>query len=225
MMRSRTGLRPPEAPEGTKGLERGQTDAHHIPDLRLTQASNYVLRLEELISQVTRRCINLPPENLEEGLEESIALLGAFAQADRAYVFQLHGDPAHPLMRHTPEWCAQGIQARMGAMSELPLDSMPWFAKRLRAGDIIYVKDVPSLPDAAAAERVLLGSYGVKTLLTVPISNYSGLYGFIGFHAVRTRRLWSKDVIGLMQLVAECFSNAMERREAQRALVRSEERY
>jgi diguanylate cyclase (GGDEF)-like protein/PAS domain S-box-containing protein len=224
-MRLRTGLRPPGALEGTKGLERGHTGAHHLPDLRLARASNYVLRLEELISQVSRRCINLPPEDLEEGLEESMALLGAFAQADRAYVFQLHGDPEHLLMRHTHEWCAHGIAARMGSMNELPMDSMPWFAKRLRAGDIVYVKDVPSLPDAAAAERVLLGSYGVKTLLTIPISNYSGLYGFLGFHAVRTRRLWSKDVIGLMQLVAECFANAMERREAKRALVRSQDRY
>jgi diguanylate cyclase (GGDEF)-like protein/PAS domain S-box-containing protein len=207
------------------GIDRGQTGAHQTPDLRLTQASNYVLRLEELISQVSRRCINLPPDELDEGLEESIALLGAFAQADRAYVFQLHGDPGSPLMHHTHEWCAQGVDSRMGNMNTLPLDSMPWFAKRLRAGDIVYVKDVPSLPDSAAAERVLLSSYGVKTLLTVPISNYSGLYGFIGFHAVRTRRLWSKDVIGLMQLVAECFANAMERREARRALARSEDRY
>jgi diguanylate cyclase (GGDEF)-like protein/PAS domain S-box-containing protein len=207
------------------GIDRGQTGAHHIPDLRLTQASNYVLRLEELISQVSRRCINLPPDQLDEGLEESMALLGAFAQADRAYVFELHGDPESPVMHHTHEWCAQGIDSRMGSMNELALDSMPWFAKRLRASDIVYVKDVPSLPDSAAAERVLLGSYGVKTLLTIPISNYSGLYGFLGFHAVRTRRLWSKDVIGLMQLVAECFANAMERRDAQRALARSEARY
>jgi len=206
-------------------LDRSETGAHHLPDLRLTQASNYVLRLEELITQVSRRCINLPPSMLDEGLEESLALLGAFSQADRAYVFQLQGDPQHPQLQHTHEWCAQGVSPRMGAMNDLPLDSLPWFARRLLGRDIIYVKDVALLPEEAAAERVLLGSYGVKTLLTVPISNYSGLYGFMGFHAVRTRRLWSKDVIGLLQLVAECFANAMERRDAQRELARSHERY
>jgi two-component sensor histidine kinase len=80
---------------------------------------------------------------------------------------------------------------------------------------------VSLLPGKAGAEKAEFEAEGIKTLINVPIMLRGEMTGFLGFDAVRTRKIWSDDDIRLLKLVGEIFANALDRTSAEKRLQKS----
>jgi signal transduction histidine kinase len=141
-------------------------------------------------------------------ITEALGRTGAFVGADRAYLISF--DWVRGTSSNTHEWCAEGIAPQMEFLAELPLMAFPYFMARLPHG-AVAIDRVSEMPEEAAAERAILEAQAIQSILTVPVTNSSGLAGFVGFDAVRTSRQWSQHETQLLGVLATIMGSIMER--------------
>jgi two-component sensor histidine kinase len=173
----------------------------------------YRVALETLVASISSRFINIAGAEVDAEIARAIAEIGAFTRVDRSYVFRFSHEGTR--LQNTEEWCADGIEPQIGVLADIPAAPFGYSLSVMEKGEVFYVEDVAALPQAAAAERVEFEREGIKTLINVPIMVRGRMTGFLGFDAVRARRVWSADDGRLLKLVGEIFANALQRRDAE----------
>ena len=122
------------------------------------------------------------------------------------------------------EWCAGGIEPQIDGTSE----------STCRRFFLVDGETAPTRRDSraacrrlepqASAEKDLLESQNIQSLLVVPLSLRRSLLGFVGFDSVRTEKTWSKEDVALLRILGELISNALNRQQTEKALRESEEK-
>jgi len=199
--------------------------ALHIEDRdrkKAEEALRYRIQFERLITSISTRFISVPEEQLDAEIEQSLAKIGAFVQADRSYIFDIL--PGGESIGNTHEWCAEGIEPQKENLQDIPVKSIPWWMSQLRSGRIILIPRVPQMPAEASTEKAMLEAQGVHSLVAVPMITRGNLVGFLGFDAVRREKTWPDDVVALLKIVGEILTNALDAARADDALRESEAR-
>jgi signal transduction histidine kinase len=178
---------------------------------------NYQLRLRNLLANLSSTFINLPLEAVEERIRMSLAEMGSFVDADRAYIFAC--DFQRRTQSNTHEWCAEGISPQIDALQDLPLDTTPTVLEALLHGERLQIPDVQALPPGP--ERDLLEPQGIKSLLLIPMLHEKRFLGFIGFDSVRERRLFSESEQQILELFAQLLVNVQIRRRYEKELLQA----
>lgn len=149
--------------------------------------------------------------------------IGSFAQADRAYVFQVSADGR--FISNTFEWCAEGIAPQIDRLHNVPFDDAMLFCRTIKRFAIVDYPSIDDLPAEAEVDRALLAAQAIQSLLAVPMVANDRLVGFIGLDSVRTARVWLDEEKTLMTLVGNAFTGVLERKRADDSLRASEARY
>jgi diguanylate cyclase (GGDEF)-like protein/PAS domain S-box-containing protein len=208
----------------TVNLDSDDSFEKNIPNSSLSDIDQGVAQtFLQLILAVSTSFINLPTDQIDEGINEALKLIGDFSQIDRSYIFQISQN-GHE-MSNTHEWCAEGVDPQIHKLQNIPVSDLPWFYERVCHGDVVYVPDVSQLPPEAKAEKADWQSQKIQSLIVVPVVCRGSLIGFIGFDAVREKRSWSEDTIPLLRVIGEIFANALERKRSAVSLRESEEMY
>ena len=194
----------------------GEIIAGAIERERATAALSHQLELEQLIADISTHFINVPIQQLEDGIEEAIRRIGEFTGVDRSYLFCL--SDAGGRMSNTHEWCAEGIEPHISRLQGLSVDEYSYSISRLIKGLVFHVPDVSELPPEASCERREFESEGIRSLVNVPIMVRQNMIGFLGFDAVRARKLWTEDDIRPLKLAAEIIANALDRKAVEERL-------
>ena len=160
---------------------------------------------------------------VDEAVQASLADMGRFSGAGRAYLFLLRDDGA--TMDNTHEWCAEGVEPQLENLQGIPADATPWWMAKLRADEVIRVADVSKLPAKAKAEREFLEAQNIKSLLVLPLKVGGELAGFVGFDNVEEAGEWPTEDLALLRVFAEDMGTALQRKRAEEALRASEEDY
>jgi two-component sensor histidine kinase len=98
------------------------------------------------------------------------------------------------------------------------LDSalFPWWIEKLEKRENIVIPDVSVLPPEAAAEKEIIQSQGVRSLLVVPIDSKEGkLLGFMGFDDTEKCRAWSEEDIRLLRVASEMIARYFWRKQTE----------
>ncbi len=190
------------------------------PDNR--EALQRRVALERTIAAVSRRLLLADQAGLDTAIDETLAQLGRFVGADRAYLFQFHDDGAHVYNSH--EWCAEGIDPHKDQLQHLYFEPASLFGRTLLAGQMLDIPSVADMPYEVPEEKALLQMQGIQSTVMVPMPYRSQLLGFVGFDAVRQQRIWSEADHTLLELAVEGLSNALVRRRDEQALQASEHR-
>ena len=189
---------------------------------QVQRALQHRLKMEELISAIAARFVNLPSDAISDGIDRALRDIGEFAQVDRSYLFLFRDDG--PSMDKTNVWCAPGTESHQDELTGICIDDTPWFAEKIRQRDNVHVPRVAELPPAAAAEKRLWHAHGVRSLINVPMVYADKLLGFLGFDSVRAEKTWSAADMRLLGVVSEIFVSALQRQRAEQALRESKER-
>ena len=192
---------------------------------KLMEASlRYRIAFEKLIMEISTNFITLPSDSMDSGIDSALRDIGEFTGVDRSYVFLFYENGT--LMDNTHEWCAPGIEPQMQQVRNVIVDeAFPWFSREIKNREIFYLPSVADLPPEAAAERKEFGRQEIQSMICVPMLFADSLIGFIGFDSVRTKKAWPEDTIFLLKIISEIFANALARKQAEDALLRSEKRY
>ena len=174
-------------------------------------------KVENLIISITTDFIKMQGSALNLGIHDALLNLGVIMDVDRAYLFQFSDDLRR--MTNTHEWCASNIQPQIDSLQDLKTFEYPWWMNRLREFQIIHIPRVSEMPEAAQAERELLETQDIQSLVVVPIVHGRDLIGFAGFDSVNRERSWSDDTVDLLRIVGDAIGNALVRNRMERELV------
>jgi signal transduction histidine kinase len=179
-------------------------------------ALEYRREFERLITDISRRFINLSSEKVDKGINQALKALGEFAKVDRSYIFQLFDEGRKTSNTH--EWCAEGITPQIDNLQDISVDMVPWWMDKLARFENIYIPDVEKLPARAKNEKKILQVQSIRSLIVIPLVCNRRLIGFVGFDSVRRQRTWSEESIAMLTIVSEIFTNTLTRRRIQQEL-------
>jgi len=175
-------------------------------------AVNERLSFESLVSEISARFVNLPPEALEEAIVDALREIVEALDLDRAVVWlrDEETDDFHPAQL----WAREGVP---GASDRLSVRALfPWHWQRLMAGDVAVYSRVSDISDAATRENVI--RFGALAGATIAFSIDGAVAGLVSFATTRQEREWPDAEIGRLQLVSRVFANAIARQRSDRAL-------
>lgn len=180
------------------------------------------LDFEKTIATISSRFLNIG-DDIDDAINLSLEDMGRVSQADRAYLFLFNKDCT--FMDNTHEWCAAGVMPQIENLKRLPCESFPWWMTKLRKGKYIYIKDVSEMPVEADAEREMLESQDIKSVLVFPVYTGEQLTGFIGIDDADATEEWNSEDIDILRISADIIGRALEREQVEKDLRTSEEKY
>lgn len=178
------------------------------------------LSFDQLISELSTRLINSEPAETYECIEEVIAAIGDYTEADRCYVFEF--DDNIRSMTNTHEWVRNGSQAHITDLQSVSLQELPWFFKEIKAHHKFIVNDVSRLPAEACAERAEFEREQIQSVICVGLVANHSLLGFVGCDMVRDKRQWTSVDIRRLRLVADMVANTLERQRTYAELIHTQ---
>ncbi|OGO01573.1 MAG: hypothetical protein A2Y59_04435 [Chloroflexi bacterium RBG_13_52_14] len=179
------------------------------------------LEFEKTVSAISSRFVGV--FDIDDAINASLADMGRFSKAGRAYIFLMGEDGV--TMDNTHEWCAESVNPQMENLKNLPLVNFPWWMEKLRKGEVIQIEDISRMPSGAKAEKEILEKQQIRSLLALPLVVSGELAGFVGFDNVVGTGTWNADDLALLKVCSEIIGNALERKKAEEALKQSEHSY
>jgi PAS domain S-box-containing protein len=177
---------------------------------------------QDILLKISRHFTSSVADNVDDMINVALKELGIFNDADRCYVVLFSEDGAK--VKATHEWCAEGIPPSIYVLQNKPLDLFPWTLKKLQRHEAVYVSSIKDLPLEAQPEKELMHLKGTQSLLLVPIYYEDSPVGFLGFDSISGKIVWSEESITILNLVAQIFANALQRKQYI-ATIRESENY
>lgn len=143
--------------------------------------------------------------------------MGESISVNRAYLFETTGDGR--TLSNTYEWCAKGTAPQIEKLKELDAHVFSWWTNQLQDGKNIVIEDVADLSSHAAAEKQILQSQQIHSLVCVPIwAKGKKLWGFMRFDDTQKKRKWTETEIEALQIIGEMISGDLERNTSEKKL-------
>ncbi|MEI7891686.1 MAG: CHASE domain-containing protein [Myxococcales bacterium] len=168
--------------------------------------------LRELMRLATH-FVNVPLEQQDMAIDQSLATMGQLIEADRAYLFAY--DFGAGVMSNTHEWCRAGTTSEIGKLQAVSTALFPDWVEPHRRGEWVHIPNLAALP-ADSNLRQILEPLGIRSLITLPLMQGDACLGFVGFDAVREQRIWGEEELSLLRLLAELYAHFESRRAAER---------
>lgn len=178
---------------------------------------------DELVAKISARFVDVSADQIEAAVVESLAELGSFCRADRAWIFQLNADGRQ--IDYTHEWCAPGIPSEIDQLKGFPIEDLPGFADWIGDPSPLLIRSVDSMAPHLADERAVLQAQGIKSLAAQSMFVRGELYGLIGLDAVSEEVQWPDQVVWALDASASVFGAALRRCDAETALADNEARF
>lgn len=167
---------------------------------------------EKLISQLSAKFINLPPEQVDEGIINGLKELGRVIKAHRITVGLLQEDSDDILTTHA--WAESGFP-------EFPKRTVrgmfPWLLEKILRGQNIPLTTPNSLPGEADAEKRYMESMGLKAFIAVPFRIGGTVIGGISCDSFHYQD-WDAEVLSLLERTAEVFANVLSHKRSEERL-------
>jgi diguanylate cyclase (GGDEF)-like protein/PAS domain S-box-containing protein len=159
-------------------------------------------------------------------MHEVLGRLGQAANANRVFIFQNHKNPENDVLASIRfEWCAENIPAQLELADQhnisLTQGGLERWMERLCKNQTLQgpVREMP------VDIRHKMEMHGVKSILVVPIQIEDELWGFMGFEDYQKEHVWAELDVDVIRTAADFLGTAIQRKRAEDALRKSEERY
>jgi len=179
------------------------------------------LKFEKTISDISSRFVNI--DDIDKAINSSLTDIGRLSGASRAYLFLLRKD--RETIDNTHEWCAKGVKSEKVNLQNLKINNFPWWLKKFSKNEIIHIEDVSKMDKEANAEKEILESQNIKSILCLPLYIKRELSGFIGFDNIKNTGKWGREDYLILRTALEIVENGIEKKRAEEALRKSEEQY
>ncbi|WP_300717766.1 sensor domain-containing phosphodiesterase [uncultured Desulfovibrio sp.] len=141
-------------------------------------------------------------------IDDVLAAIGDYLQADRAYIFEFCDD----VVRNTFEWCRKGVVPQKRCLTRVPVRTISRWMPNFYAHQPILITDLESLRTTSPEEYAVLKQQDIHSLLVFPLWNGKTLAGFVGVDNLEPARMDSTRV--LLSSMKFFLSSALWRRDS-----------
>jgi PAS domain S-box-containing protein len=174
------------------------------------------LTFESLLSDLSTTFINLSEELVDANIETSLSRIAEFLRLERITLFEFSTEGGGMIVASS--WTTGGIQP---PYLNLRASQWPWWSRRAQQGETVLCDDLLQLPEEASSERKYLLESGIQSIASVPLEVSGRITGAMTFVANKRRVQWTEELVKQLRVLAEIFSNALERRRSTQALLAS----
>ena len=131
---------------------------------------------EQAVKQFLRDYLD--KEKDEKTLSNILENLGAYYDADRAYIFEL--EKARMVFNNTFEWCRPGVSAEIDNLQNISVDGLEcWFEAFEERGEF-YISSLSEDYHPGSKTYEILEPQGIESLMAAPIKVNGKVVGFLG---------------------------------------------
>ena len=164
---------------------------------------------DDLIQQIFRKICE--EEELEQAVSSILEMAGKRFSVSRAYIYEDSEDGKS--CSNTFEWCSQGVSPQIDLRQNVEYDRLnTQYRDNFDENDIFYCPDISQLP---MDQRDALASMGIKSTLQCAIRDGGVFKGYVGFDECVIRRMWTKEQIHALTLIAKLLSIFLLKKRAQ----------
>lgn len=181
------------------------------------------LSFETLLADISSRFVNIPAQQVDREIEDSLRLICESLSVDSSTIFLRDADDPDSYVltyvHRDPELLSP---PKTGFTAS---QNFPWCNRKLIANEIICLPDIEAAPPEAAVDKAMWRKFGISSALVIPLSTGGRRpEGFWGIDSTSGKRDWPQPLQKRLKLVADVFANALERAEAERQLQEREQR-
>jgi formate hydrogenlyase transcriptional activator len=189
---------------------------------RSEEALKERLRFETLLTDLSAQFVNLPVDQVDREIGDGQRRVCELLGLDLSALWQWSVETPGAVT------LTQLYRPLGGPPPPEPMDAhkyFPWSLQQVLAGKVVTILSTEDVPAEAVRDQQAWRHYGIKTILTFPLSAGGGPpLGAISFNTTREERTWPEEIVRRLQLIAEIFANALARKQADQALRESEAR-
>ena len=180
------------------------------------------LQFETLLADLSSRFVNVPPDQVDREIAEAQSSICECLGIDHSALWQASpDDPKELFITHLHRSRDLAPPPDRAIATEM----FPWALGKIAIKQIVCVSAMASLPAEAARDRETWLYYGIKSALVFPLSAGGGpVFGSLSFDATQKERDWPEALQKRLQVIAQVFANALERKQADETLRESETR-
>lgn len=113
--------------------------------------------------------------DLARATEEMLAILGAYFDCERTYIFEYHGDS----VVNTYEWCAPAIEHEKDQLQNVHRSTIDRWTTYFERGECVIIESVSGLLDDSQ-EHDILTMQDISSLAVAPLERDGVTVGFLG---------------------------------------------
>ncbi|PKL78927.1 MAG: hypothetical protein CVV25_09870 [Ignavibacteriae bacterium HGW-Ignavibacteriae-4] len=165
------------------------------------------MAFQEAIAKVSRLFVSPTCVNFNTVLKIFAELYGV----NRSYIYQYSNDEM--LMENIYEWCDLKTQSQIASRQKVDCNKFLWGIGKILKEKYIAVNKLDELPPWAINEKEILLARNIKSFIAVPIKSTVGeLIGFMGFEDLERNRVWQKEEIEALTVLAEMIGGYWQRK-------------
>lgn len=180
----------------------------------------YQAELRKILVGLSSDFINLPLNELENGINKSLALIGDFVGADRSYIFEYDYDKE--IGFYVKEWCRIGIEPYKDVYPEIPFAGFENQVEQHMKGLHVQIPSIKNMEEGML--RDLLMAQDIQSLLTIPLMRQEKCLGFIGFDSVKSPKQFAGHELQLLHVYAQMIVNVEQRLKNEQFLLNAKEK-
>jgi PAS domain S-box-containing protein len=178
------------------------------------------LRFEQLLSGLSARFVNIPPDRVDSEIENGLRRFLEFFQVDHCALLQ--SLPGKTSWKFTHVASSNDVPPLPTGV-ELPRSIYPWgYEKLAEKHEVVSISRLDDLPAEANVDRQTCIEWGIRSYVTIPISIGESVDHIIHVNAVTSERVWPEELFPRLRLLGEIFVNALGRKRAEEAYRESE---
>jgi len=172
------------------------------------------LEFEELVSGISARFVDLDAVNIGSQIGASLKQISNLLGFDRSSIFEYSIDRKQMsvLSYHAKE----DIQPPPNTVA---MDQFPRITARTFEGELIIFSSPTELKDYADSERLYLEQQGIRGGIILPLAVSGSTFGLVAFMVLHAPKPWPPAIVKRLRLVAEIFSTALIRKQAEEKLL------
>ncbi|RPJ23282.1 MAG: AAA family ATPase [Desulfobacteraceae bacterium] len=169
------------------------------------------LRFERLLSDLSARFVNIPPDRVDSEIDHGLRQILEFFQIDRAGLLRSLPDGSGHRITH-------GVYGEnvppvpLGV--ELPRSLYPWaYRKLVEKHEVVSFSRLDDLPAEANVDKQTYAKWGIRSVLDIPIITGGSVVHVVAINSVKSERVWPEELFPRLKLLGEIFVNALERKQ------------
>jgi formate hydrogenlyase transcriptional activator len=180
------------------------------------------LRFETLIADLSSRFVNVPADRVDREIEDAQRAICECLGIEHSSLWQAsESDPHESVLTHL----YRDPDLRPAPERMASTEFFPWAWRKLMAGEIVCVPRTADAPPESARDMETWQHFGIKSTLGIPLSaGGDEVFGVLSFDATSLERDWPEPLQKRLQLIAQVFANALDRKHAEQKLRESEAR-